>query len=658
MRMSMAKKIFGIIILLIVVAGIILGIGLYSINTITDSMGRVIRQANRTNAMNAVNITALTRRSAMDAIIRVTDPKAMADLAKQVQATEAEMENQLAFYKANWSTPPAQSQIEADRDIRSVWNNYVQVTQEAINLTMENTNTEALAINDGMVGLWDEVDKELDALADFITQNSETFIQTVPVIREIRVKIMRFRGTVLRVIYETEIEKANNYATILEDTMKEVDTDLNSVLQQVKPNEGGALATQLLKKLQEQIAPKVAQIIGLGRRNSNALALAVMTERAVPLRTRLASLSGNLIDTGNRNMEQITETSRTMANRVFMLMLIVSIIGIVVSIVTAWIVVKAIISRLNQTIAGLGESSEQVNSAAGQISDSSQGLAEGSTEQAASLEETSSALEQMASMTRQNADNATKTNDTMIHTGKLFEEGVKQMTAMNEAMGTISESSDQISRIIKTIEDIAFQTNLLALNAAVEAARAGEAGKGLAVVADEVRNLAQRSAQAARDTTQLIQTTIERVRHGTEVAHNLDESFKGIQESATTVTRLTAEISSATNEQAQGVDQVNTAVAQMDKVTQSNAAAAEQAASAAEELSAQAGALKGMVEDLVSMVEGRVVEGGSNPRLGNSNKKVVKVKRLESSHDYSSKPAGVKMLPASEVIPLDESDDF
>ncbi len=298
---------------------------------------------------------------------------------------------------------------------------------------------------------------------------------------------------------------------------------------------------------------------------------------------------------------------------------------ILLSIGMLYFMVNSIIRALNLIISGLGDTSSEVSNAAGQISSSSQSLAEGATEQAASLEETSSALEQMASMTRQNADNATKTNETMIQTGEMFKQSSVHMENMATAMTSISDSSEEISRIIKTIEDIAFQTNLLALNAAVEAARAGEAGKGFAVVADEVRNLAQRSAQAARDTTMLIEKTITNVREGVDVSGKVSESFAGIQQSATTVTRLISEITVATNEQAQGVDQVNTAVAQMDKVTQQNAAGAEEMASASEQLSAQAHQLNGMVEQLIGLVTGKNGASHSQPALASSKTSPVKM---------------------------------
>ncbi|MDR1535383.1 MAG: methyl-accepting chemotaxis protein [Planctomycetota bacterium] len=272
---------------------------------------------------------------------------------------------------------------------------------------------------------------------------------------------------------------------------------------------------------------------------------------------------------------------------------------------------------LDAIIGGLGEASRRVNAAGGEISASSQTLAEGATEQAASLEETSAALEQTASMTRRNADNAAKANDTMRHTGALVAEGAGYMTEMTEAMTGISGSADQISRIIKTIEGIAFQTNLLALNAAVEAARAGEVGKGFAVVADEVRSLAQRSAQAARDTTALIQGAVERIHQGSDIAGRLGKSFSDIKESAGTITQAMKDIAAATNEQAQDIDQVNTAVAQMDKTTQQNAAGAEESAAAAEKLSDQAARLDEMVNDLARLARGGgKADAGQGPAGG------------------------------------------
>jgi methyl-accepting chemotaxis protein len=272
------------------------------------------------------------------------------------------------------------------------------------------------------------------------------------------------------------------------------------------------------------------------------------------------------------------------------------------SIVVALVMIRGIVKPVNRMIHSLKEGAEQVNDAATQVASSSQQLAGNSSEQASSLEQTSSALEEMAAMTRTNANNARKANELATQARGNADQGDHTMTHLNNAMTAINESSAEIGKIIKVIEEIAFQTNLLALNAAVEAARAGEHGKGFAVVAEEVRNLAQRSAQAARDTTALIEESVNRAKEGTTVATSATDALQAIVSDVAQVADLLNGIAQASQEQAQGVEQVNTAVAQMDKVTQQNAAGAEESASAAEQLSAQAQAVKSVVEELVALV--------------------------------------------------------
>jgi methyl-accepting chemotaxis protein len=245
-----------------------------------------------------------------------------------------------------------------------------------------------------------------------------------------------------------------------------------------------------------------------------------------------------------------------------------------------------------------------VVSAAGQVSASSQSLAEGAGEQAASLEETSSSLEEMSSMTKRNSDNAQNANDLAKQARAAADKGVGDMQAMSTAMDAIKTSSDDIAKIIKTIDEIAFQTNILALNAAVEAARAGEAGMGFAVVADEVRNLAQRSALAAKETASKIEGAISKTGQGVEISRKVLAGLNEIVTKARQVDELVAEVAGASREQTQGITQINTAVGQMDKVTQSNAASAEECAAAAEELNAQAESMKASVAELLQLVRG------------------------------------------------------
>ncbi len=275
---------------------------------------------------------------------------------------------------------------------------------------------------------------------------------------------------------------------------------------------------------------------------------------------------------------------------------------VVLGILLATFLTRSIVRPIRQIIEALNEGAVMLTSASGQIASASQNLAEASTEQAASLEESSSALEELASQSRGNAESATHANGLMHDTQKIVVSASEAMEKMVATMTGIKESSNKISGIIKTIEEIAFQTNLLALNAAVEAARAGEHGKGFAVVAEEVRNLAHRSAAAAKDTATLIQTSVDQANNGAEVVTKVAEGVKQIADSSSTVAQSVSAIAVASNEQSEGINQINTAVAEMDKSTQQVAANAEESASASEELAAQSNQITSIVEQLTTMV--------------------------------------------------------
>ena len=293
--------------------------------------------------------------------------------------------------------------------------------------------------------------------------------------------------------------------------------------------------------------------------------------------------------------------------------ILVVIVGFVVYLVT-----KNIVKSMTRIITSLSQGSERVASAADQISSASQSLAEGATEQAAGLEESSSSLEEMSSMTIQNSENAQQASELANQAKTAAENGNNAMEKMSSAIFDIQNSSNETAKIIKVIDEIAFQTNLLALNAAVEAARAGEAGKGFAVVAEEVRNLAMRSAEAAKNTTKLIEESVNNSQNGVNISQEVTESLSEIKLSIAKTTDLVAEIAAASHEQAQGIDQVNTSIGQMDKVTQSNAANAEESASASEELRTQTINLNNTVLDLAGLVNGKKNKANSRKRNGNS----------------------------------------
>jgi len=257
--------------------------------------------------------------------------------------------------------------------------------------------------------------------------------------------------------------------------------------------------------------------------------------------------------------------------------------------------INHVVETFNDVIGGITETSDQVSSGSRQVSDGSQALAQGATEQASSVEELTAAITQVAAQTRENAINANEANELALNAKEHAEQGNEHMNSMLNSMKEINESSGNISKIIKVIDDIAFQTNILALNAAVEAARAGQHGKGFAVVAEEVRNLAARSANAAKETTTLIEGSIKKVETGTNIANETAKALVEIVEGVTKAATLVGHIANASNEQASAISQINKGVEQVSMVVQTNSATAEESAAASEELSSQAAVLMEMI---------------------------------------------------------------
>jgi methyl-accepting chemotaxis protein len=343
-------------------------------------------------------------------------------------------------------------------------------------------------------------------------------------------------------------------------------------------------------------------------------------------------------------------------------MAVVSFIFLAVALTAIWIFSRSISKPINQIIEGLNEGADQVSAAASQVSAASQTLAEGSSEQAASIEQTSASLEQMSSMTKKNAHNAGQAHTLMQETSASFQTASAAISELTTSMSEILKASDATSKIIRTIDEIAFQTNLLALNAAVEAARAGEAGAGFAVVADEVRNLALRAAEAAKNTSALIEGTSKKVREGAEHVNRSNAVFTHVAQSTAKIGDLIGEIAVASSEQAKGIEQVNIAVSEMDKVTQQNAATAEESASASEELNAQAEQMKGMVNELVIIVGGAFQNRSDTverPKHGagvrRSQHKSLAVARRSAKGKALSFQRSREVNP-DDIIPMDEND--
>lgn len=383
-----------------------------------------------------------------------------------------------------------------------------------------------------------------------------------------------------------------------------------------------AIANELNKDASNKEAQNLTTQIASNLSSLNSaldqlIADSAVSSKAAVDRTALADkINENAVKlwtVGSDMATKVAADSEAAVTRVIYALLGGTLVAIIISMVMAALITKGITGPVNRIIETLSEGAQEVDNASSQLSSASNTLAEGATENAASLEETSAALEELSSMTKRNADNAQEANALMAQATGAVEKADGSMGSVIQAMEEISVSGNEIGKIIKTIDEIAFQTNLLALNAAVEAARAGEAGAGFAVVADEVRNLAIRSADAAKNTADLIASTISNINSGSEMVNTTAENFRIVASHSGKVAELLAEVSEASKEQSQGIGQITTAMSEMDKVTQSNAASAEESASAAGQLSLQAGNLLGAVDDMQALVHG-AGSGGFKPK--------------------------------------------
>ena len=421
--------------------------------------------------------------------------------------------------------------------------------------------------------------------------------------------------------------------------------EASDALDKTPATEAGMAIRKQIKDALGVARPLTNKVVELTLAGNDSEAVKVMVNETGPAIQKWLDLLDEAVTLQNDSNTQEAANAEGSYRTTLIVIIALGAAAIILGITIALLVTRGITKPVKKIAEDLTEGAQQVASASNQLSATSQQLAEGNAEQASSIEETSSTLEESSSMVQQNSENTKQAALLAAQTKASSDKGNLDMQEMMSSMSEIKKSSDQIAKIIKVIDEIAFQTNILALNAAVEAARAGDAGMGFAVVAEEVRNLAQRSAQAAKDTAAIIESNIELSEKGVSVAKKVGESLAEITIQAKKVNELMDDIAAASQEQSQGISQINKAISQMEQVTQQNAANAEESASASEELSAQAQNLREIVQQLEILVDGKSAvdshQGGFPGKTASIHKAVKKLETTRSLSKPGDRPAAL-----------------
>ncbi len=590
-RLSLSKKIYCLFGVLGAIAVAVAVIGIVKMAAINNQLNFIVdNSAASVNLAMGVNGAMVNVSRAEKNLILASDDE---DMQKYItfmkEQSQAATERMQQLY--GLSTKDEQKELD---QAKALWQQYLQVNQEVVRYALMNSNVKAKRLSAGKGReAFDKAEATMNLFADVEAQTNEAvasagkdeksraFIAT-----RLLKDMLAIHRTEKQMILETDNEVMRKLQKQITASKASIDGLLGKLESVIQGKEASTLKE--FKQAWTDFTAVDDQVQKETLENGNQIAFDLSAGKGRQLSDQAQAVMKKIQESNEKKMAEAKLTSDKAYDAARLLMILFSAIGIVGSLALAAFLMSTINRRLRYITTSLSDGATQTSAAAGQVSAASQQLADGASEQASSLEETSSSLEEITSMAKQNTDNANRAKVLTDESAEVVTQANRSMTDLNRSMGEISESGQQIGKIIKTIDEIAFQTNLLALNAAVEAARAGEAGAGFAVVANEVRNLAMRAAEAAKNTSDLIEGTTQKITYGASLVSQTTQAFGSVATSTQKVVELVGEIAAASAEQTQGIEQINTAMAQVDKVTQQIAANAEESAAASEELNAQA----------------------------------------------------------------------
>lgn len=662
--MTFTQKLASIIGVLIVVAGTIAWLGINGASSINNSLNKIVDEdAAKVRLSARMSQSLIEMHRAEKNMILAADENTMNEYRKEYDNAQTELTDRFNKLK----TLVSEANKVALEEFNTSAKEFAKISENVQSLTRENSNEKAknLLRTDARDALLKtekifeelivEINKEIfeefkneNINTEFLKQKAEalslvsqTNINMLKSTRDAGIAILNVKDADIKLL----VDRSNKF---LEDTYKNLE-DLKKITDQNKSK----LVNDALKSVSDYDKIQT-EILNLTTRNSNQKAFELSSNQGKDAISKARTLIRDIATDNEKAMDEAKVQSDANYESIRNLNLIVSALGILVAILIAFFMVRQMMNLITNAVVGVSEGAEQVASAATQISDSSQQLAEGAQEQAASVEEVTSSLAETRATVDQNAQNAREADILSKDANDSAKLGYEHIQELTTSMAEINESSRKIANIIKTIDEIAFQTNLLALNAAVEAARAGEHGLGFAVVAEEVRNLAQRSAEAAKSTADIIEQSIEQVRKGNSITSETNKAFEDILDKVKKVGDITGEIALASKEQATGVQQISEAMNQVDQVTQTMASNSEESAAASEEMSAQAVQMKSSIGEVANIFGIKVDNNNSGLKKSSltHNVNINKTVKKNNSFAISTKPT----KKPSEIMPLDEDD--